>query len=144
MSTPVPSPEEARAMLAGAGTTARAASAGTGARTGAWLVGTAVASWGFLTSLGIAGTSDVRVLLAALVLVVTLACLSLALLPGVRANRAGFDRRWSAAVATWGALLALVLTTGLLWMREVLAFWPLAGALVALPLALGARGELRA
>ena len=138
-----PTPSEAGALLAKAESTSRQVRTGSGARTGAWLVGMAVATFSYLTSMGIAGTSDSRVVLASTVFGVVVAALSLGLLPGVRVNRAGFGRRWVAAVATWGLLYATGLIAGVYLMRDVLVYWPLAGALVALPLALGARAEAR-
>ncbi|WP_345712016.1 hypothetical protein [Kineococcus glutinatus] len=141
MSTPTPA--EATALLEKAGAAGRRVRAGSGSRTGAWLTGMAAATWGYLTALGVAGGSDERVLLVSAVFAATVLLLSLGLLPGVRVNRAGFGRRWVGAVVGWGVLYAAALVLGLVLMRDTLAYWPAAGLVAALPLALGARAELR-
>ncbi|GAB7191458.1 hypothetical protein NUM3379_21650 [Kineococcus sp. NUM-3379] len=139
----IPTPSEAGVLLHKAELTARTTRAGASALPACWLTGMAAANLLYFTGVGLAGTDETEGLLLSGVFLVVVLGLTASLLPASRVSRVGFSRRWVASVVTWGVLFALGLTAGLTLLPGVLAYWPLAGALVALPLALGARGELR-
>lgn len=122
------------------GTTVRTADAW---RYVAWLVGMAVATAMYLTGLGVSGHDDTLVVATSGVFALCVAVLSVGLLPGSRVLSAGLGRRWTVALLGWAALLAAVMALGLLVWRGELAFWIPGAVLAALPLALGARAEMR-
>ena len=139
----IPTPSEAGALLSKADLTARSTRAGASAPPACWLTGMAGASLLYFTGVGVAGTDETEGLLVSGVFLVVVLALSFSLLSGLRVSKVGFGRRWVASVVSWGVLFALGLVLGLTLLADVLAYWPVAGALVALPLALGARAELR-
>ena len=138
-----PTPSEAGALLQKADLTARTVRSGASALPACWLTGMAVASWLYFTGAGLAGASDTGGLVVSGVFLVIALTLTAWFVPAFRVARAGFGRRWVASVVTWGVLFALGLSLGMVFVRDSLAYWVVAGALVALPLALGARAELR-
>lgn len=143
MTSPTPTPLEAEELIATADRLGRAVRDGSSWRYVSWLAGTAVANLMYLTALGVVGT-DTAVLVISAAFGVCLLGLSLALLPGVRVNKAGFSRRWIAAVVGWGVAYALTMGLGVVFFRGELAFWLPAAAISTLPLVLGARAEAKA
>ena len=108
-----------------------------------WLLAFAALNVVYLTGLGLLLDDGAVGWLTAAYLLAT-AGITVPFLSGDGLTSAGFDRRWVRALVTWGAVFAAVLVVGLLAFRGQPAFWLPASLVCAVPLALGARAELRA
>lgn len=144
MSAPLPTPYEAAGLVQAADRMHTAVRGASAWRYVAWLSGMAVATLMYFTGLGLLGEDDRGVGVLSIAFGLSIAVLSLTLLPGARVSSAGFARRWAQAVLGWGVLYAAGMLLGLMVFRGELAFWLPAAVLAALPLVLGARAEARA
>jgi peptidoglycan/LPS O-acetylase OafA/YrhL len=109
-----------------------------------YLLGLGALSLLWFVALAWLAPSDTGVLVSGVTFGITLAALSLALLPRAQANRRGFTRRWLVSMGLWGLCFAVFLTAGLLWNREDTFYWLLTAPLVAGPAFIGAQVEGRA
>ena len=108
-----------------------------------WLVAFAATNVMYLTALGLVrDDGDVGWLTGAYL--VCVAGLCLAFFRGARITAAGFSRRFSRAMLSWGAVYGATVLLGLLFFRAEPAFWVPAALLCAVPLLLGARAEMAA
>ncbi|MFU8840936.1 MAG: hypothetical protein ACNA8R_09445 [Nitriliruptoraceae bacterium] len=108
-----------------------------------FLLGLGALSMLWFVSLAWLAPSDTGALISGVTFGVSLAALSLALLPRARASRHGFTRRWLVSMGLWGVCFAVFLTAGLLWNREETFYWLLTAPLVAGPAFIGAQVEGR-
>jgi hypothetical protein len=115
-----------------------------GRRYARFLLGLGAISLLWFVSLAWLATSDLGVLVSAGAFGVALAALCVVLLPGARASRRGFTRRWVLSMALWGLCFGVFLWAGLLWNREETFYWLLTAPLVAGPAFIGAQVEGRA
>jgi hypothetical protein len=138
-----PDASTAADLVASADRIGRAVRAGASWHHVTWLTGMAVADALYLAGLGTAA-DDRAVLVLSLAFAACVAALSVGALPGARVTKAGFPRRWVAAVVGWGVLFGAAMWVGLLLFRGEPAFWLVAAPVTALPLVLGARAEARA
>lgn len=138
-----PKPLEAAEMVATADRLRRAVRDESSWRYVCWLAAMAPTTLLYLVGLAVVRT-DTDALVISGVFGACVFGLAVALLPGVRVNKAGFPRRWVTAMVAWGIAFAVTMVLGLLLFRGELAFWLPAAVITALPLALGARAEARA
>ncbi|GCD19464.1 hypothetical protein ACFO3K_11385 [Cellulomonas algicola] len=141
--TPAPTPDEARALLARSAAAAGTLRASGQNRHALWLTGHAASTFMFFVGLSTI-PDDTGALTLAGAYGLTLLVLSLAWLRGAPVTKQGMGLRWVAAVTTWGVVYAIALVVGLTWLRESVLWWLAAAVLATFPLARGAWREAQA
>ncbi|MBT0995378.1 hypothetical protein KIN34_13900 [Cellulomonas sp. DKR-3] len=139
-----PTPEQARALLAGSGTASGALRAQGGDRRAIALTAFAATTLMFFAGLASAAPDDAAALVLIGLYVVTGAGLWFAFVRTAPVAKPGAVRRWSRAVGWWGAAYGVALFVGLSSFRAAPAYWYVAALVVAAPLAVAASREARA